>query len=71
MLRWATVGKIKQTHHESTFERGDEKGMFLFGGSTVIVLGEPGKWTLDERILSHTNEGVEVYLKMGRPWGVS
>lgn len=63
------VGKIQQTHHEASFERGDEKGMFLFGGSTVIVLGEPGKWTLDRRILDHTNEGVEAYLKMGQAIG--
>ncbi len=63
------VGKIQQTHHEETFERGDEKGMFLFGGSTIIVLGEPGKWAVDERILDHTNEGVEAYLKMGQSLG--
>ena len=50
-------------------ERGDEKGMFLFGGSTVIVLGEPGRWALDQRILDYTNEGVETYLKMGQPLG--
>ena len=43
--------------------------MFLFGGSTVIVLGEPGKWAVDERILSHTNDGVETYLKMGQALG--
>ena len=63
------VGKIQQTHHEETFNRGDEKGMFLFGGSTVIVLGEPGKWSVDQRILDHTHEGVEAYLKMGQPLG--
>ena len=63
------VGKIQQTHHEETFERGDEKGMFLFGGSTVIVLGEPGKWAVDDRILNHTTEGVEAYLKMGESLG--
>ncbi len=63
------VGKIQQTHHEETFERGDEKGMFLFGGSTVIVLGEPSKWAVDERILDHTREGIEAYLKMGQPLG--
>ena len=62
------VRKIQQTHHDDTFERGDEKGMFLFGGSTVIVLGEP-KWAVDDRILAHTNQGVEAYLKMGSPWG--
>jgi len=63
------VGKIQQTHHEERFERGDEKGMFLFGGSTVIVLGEPGKWAVDERILDHTREGIEAYLKMGQALG--
>lgn len=65
------VGKIKQTHQGETFHRGDEKGMFLFGGSTVIVLGEPGKWVVDERILNHTHEGIEAYLKMGQPLGRS
>ena len=63
------VGKIQQTHHDEAFERGDEKGMFLFGGSTVIVIGEPGKWAIDDRILEHTNEGVEAYLKMGQSLG--
>ncbi|MEE2643693.1 MAG: phosphatidylserine decarboxylase [Myxococcota bacterium] len=63
------VGKIQQTHREEHFNRGDEKGMFLFGGSTVIVLGEPGKWTVDERILKHSSEGIEAYLKMGQPLG--
>ena len=63
------VGKIHQSHTEETFERGDEKGMFLFGGSTVIVLGEPGKWAVDERILNHTGEGIEAYLKMGQSLG--
>ena len=65
------VGKIQQTHHQETFNRGEEKGMFLFGGSTVIVLGEPGKWTVDERILTHTRNGVEAYLKMGASLGTA
>ena len=63
------VGKIQQTHEGETFERGDEKGMFLFGGSTVIVIGERGRWTPDERILAHTKDGVEAYLKMGQAVG--
>ena len=65
------VGKIQQTHRASSFSRGDEKGMFLFGGSTVIVLGEPGKWTVDPRILEHTENGIEAYLKMGEALGCS
>ena len=60
------VGKIVETHQADTFRRGDEKGMFLFGGSTVIVLGEPGRWQLDRSVVEHTEQAMESYLKMGR-----
>ena len=63
------VGKILQTHKGEQFARGDEKGMFLFGGSTVIVVGEKGRWEIDPEIIAHTAKGVETYLKMGRPIG--
>ena len=43
--------------------------MFLFGGSTVIVLGEPGRWRLDERIAENTRQGLETYVKMGQTLG--
>lgn len=65
------VGKIKQTHEDDTFQRGDEKGMFLFGGSTVIVIGEAGKWDIDQQLLDNTKSGVETYIKMGRAIGNS
>lgn len=65
------VGKIKQTHENDTFHRGDEKGMFLFGGSTVIVIGEAGKWNIDQGILENTNNEIETYVKMGRSIGSS
>ncbi len=32
------VGKIKNNHEEHEFKRGEEKGCFLYGGSTVILL---------------------------------
>ena len=63
------VGKIQQTYTEDTFARGDEKGMFLFGGSTVIVIGEKGRWEINADILQNTAEGIETYLKMGRAIG--
>lgn len=60
------VGKIVQTHDESkSFRRGQEKGYFLFGGSTVIVLGEPGAWTPSQDILDNTRNGIETYIKLG------
>ncbi len=65
------VGKIEQTYEGKRFSRGDEKGMFLFGGSTVIVIGEKGRWHIDPRILDNTSNGVETYLKMGRALGSS
>ena len=59
------VGKIVQTHFGERFSRGEEKGMFLFGGSTVIVIGEKGRWQIDEDLIERTQRGVETYLKMG------
>lgn len=63
------VGRIQQTHEGQVFQRGDEKGMFLFGGSTVIVLGEPGRWCPTDAILENTRSGIETYLKMGQALG--
>lgn len=60
------VGKIIQSRSMTgDFKRGEEKGYFLFGGSTVIVLGEKGKWVPDSVILEHTKKGMEVYQKLG------
>lgn len=59
------VGRIVQTHEGRTFKRGDEKGMFLFGGSTVIVIGQPGRWRVDSEIAARTRQGIETYLKLG------
>lgn len=59
------VGKIVQSHKGDKFNRGDEKGYFLFGGSTVIVFGEKGMWKPIPEILENTKEGIEVYSHIG------
>jgi phosphatidylserine decarboxylase len=60
------VGKIIQTHpYCSPFKRGDEKGYFLFGGSTVIVLGEPGRWKPDADLVEKTSHGQETLVCLG------
>ncbi|MDC1174747.1 phosphatidylserine decarboxylase [Bacteriovoracaceae bacterium] len=64
------VGKIIQSHQDKDFQRGDEKGYFLFGGSTVIVLGEAGKWKPSSDILEYTQQGIETYLKLGEESGL-
>ena len=61
------VGKIVQSYNNDNFSRGDEKGYFLFGGSTVIVIGEKGKWIPTKDIINHTNSGVEVLANLGTP----
>jgi len=60
------VGKIVQSHRwNKPFMRGEEKGYFLFGGSTVVLLGEKGKWKPSADISSNTARGIETYLHIG------
>lgn len=64
------VGSIVQTFVPGTpVPRGGEKGLFRFGGSTVIVLYEPGKVRVDEDILSQSGEGVETRVRLGEQVG--
>ena len=41
------VGKIVNHHESSSVKRGDEKGYFKFGGSTIVLLFEKDKVALD------------------------
>ena len=62
------VGKIIQSKpldKGRAFSRGEEKGYFLFGGSTVIVVGEKGKWKPSADIIGNTKKGLETYLHLG------
>ncbi len=59
------VGRIVQTNNNNFFKRGDEKGYFLFGGSTVIVFGEKGAWTPSEDIVMNTKKSLETYIELG------
>ncbi len=65
------VGKIRNHHGAGAVKKGEEKGMFLYGGSTVILLLEQGRITLDERLLENTKKGVETPVLMGELLGVS
>ncbi|MFZ9594583.1 MAG: phosphatidylserine decarboxylase [Bdellovibrionia bacterium] len=67
------VGRIVQTFGsnsgavsaQAAFKKGQEKGYFLFGGSTVIVLGEPGLWRPDADLLEQTQKGRESRVRLG------
>lgn len=63
------VGSIIHSHKKEKFKRGEEKGYFLFGGSTVIVLGEKGKWKPASDILERTSKDQEVLIRLGREVG--
>lgn len=60
------VGKIKNCHGEGLATRGQEKGMFLYGGSTVIVLVEENKISPPSLLLKNSENGIETPVKMGQ-----
>lgn len=65
------VGKIVNYHKEKLVKRGQEKGKFEFGGSTIIVCVEKGKVKIDKDILKNTKLGIETAVKMGEKIGIA
>ena len=65
------VGRIANLRTGETFcvERGDEKGMFMFGGSTVVLLLGRGAATVDPELLAATAAGLEAPVRMGEAIG--
>jgi phosphatidylserine decarboxylase len=60
------VGSIVQTFVPGrAVAKGDEKGLFKFGGSCVVTLFQPGRIKLDADLLKSSAEGIEVYARMG------
>jgi phosphatidylserine decarboxylase len=61
-----SVGRIVQTHPlERPFKRGAQKSVFRFGGSAVVIFGEPGAWMPSQDILQKTSEGIETFIRLG------
>ncbi len=63
------VGSIEQTFKGSSVNKGEEKGYFKFGGSTVVLLFEKSKIYIDKDLLIHTAKGYETTVKMGERIG--
>ncbi len=60
------VGSIHYTYTPGQMvEKGDEMGYFSFGGSTLIVLFEPGRVQISSDLLTNTQKGIETLCKMG------
>ncbi len=65
-----TVGSINQTFQpHKPYKKGDEKGFFSFGGSSIIVLFAQGKIAFDEDLLEMSAAGIEVKAKYGQSLG--
>ena len=61
-----SVGRIVQVHPlDQPYNRGDEKSVFKFGGSAVIIFGEPGAWQPSKDILRNTNDHRETLIQLG------
>lgn len=63
------VGKIVN-HSLDSFCRGDEKGYFEFGGSTIVVLLKKDIVEIDEDIVSHSLHHDETRVLMGEKIGM-
>ncbi len=63
------VGSMIQTFKGNSAIKGEEKGYFKFGGSTVVLLFEKGKIEIDKDLLLNTSKGFETTVKMGEKIG--
>ncbi|GAB6155571.1 phosphatidylserine decarboxylase [Desulfosporosinus burensis] len=63
------VGSIIQTYNNKKVEKGDEKGYFKFGGSTVILFLKKDVCKIDKDIIEQTAKGMECSVSMGERIG--
>lgn len=63
------VGRITNYHEACLVKKGEEKGRFEFGGSTVILLFQKDAVKFEQRFLENTKKGYETIVKMGEKLG--
>jgi len=63
------VGRILNYHQEHRFSRGEEKGRFEFGGSTVVLLFPKGRIRWEEGLTEQSAQGLERIVKLGEKVG--
>ena len=65
------VGKIVNIHNgEYKFSKGEEKGYFEFGGSTIVLMVKKGVLEIDEDIALNSKEHIETLVKVGTKIGL-
>jgi phosphatidylserine decarboxylase len=66
------VGSIRQSFVPGrAVKKGDEKGLFAFGGSCVITVFQHGRIKLDQDLVEQSAQQIELYAKMGDRLGVA
>ena len=64
------VGSIHFSYPPNArLEKGQEMGYFAFGGSTVVMLLEPGQFELSADLLENSRRGMETAVRMGEQIG--
>ena len=62
------VGKIKiKNLKTNSCKRGEYKGYFDFGASSIILMGEKNGWCPSQDILENTSHDTETLVKLGQP----
>ncbi len=61
------VGSIVNTTTSGAVTKMQEKGYFKFGGSTVVVVFEPGKIRFSDDLVANSAKGLETLVKVGQP----
>ncbi|WP_299159387.1 phosphatidylserine decarboxylase [uncultured Tenacibaculum sp.] len=65
------VGSIIETYTPNKpINTGDEMGYFAFGGSTIVLLVNKEKITIDQDIINNTKNRIETFVKMGEKIGL-
>ncbi|MGI9526428.1 MAG: phosphatidylserine decarboxylase [Weeksellaceae bacterium] len=60
------VGSIIETYQPNTeVQKGQEMGYFAFGGSTIVLLVDSSKFTIDQDIIENTKNRLETLVQMG------
>ena len=63
------VGRIENHPMPDKVFRGQEKGFFSYGGSTILLLLEPGRVTMAQKLLDRSRNELETPVKMGQAIG--
>jgi len=63
------IGKIKNHLKSGSVIKGTEKGMFLYGGSTIVLLFEKDTVSIPEKYFEETENDREVIVKYGSKIG--